>query len=235
MPYQYILFEEILKYISYNKLSQMSLFVLTKIQNRNFEDMYNIDKFISALAGIVKVTKQLPTDVAARQPAVLRIKNRVFEYKIEKQILPVFRRNNFLRLALIYQSASLEPNQLYTDKELLATSCVAMFQALNLQPGLQEVGDKIIERLRELGAKSNGEFVAVDLGLDDLGKSSCMLDHVTGRKKCYNASEVASFLKKAGFGEETIVYLTESWWHQSLNPLKDTFPKTYTKVTYFLT
>lgn len=110
-----------------------------------------------------------------------------------------------------------------------------MFQSLDLPPGLREVAEKIIERLRELGAKSNGEFVAVDLRLDVLGKSSCMLDGVSGRKRCYNASEVASFLKKAGFGEETVVYLTEAWWHESLNPLKEAFPKTYTKVIYSLT
>lgn len=193
---------------------------------RNFEDIYDVDKLISTLTGIVKVTKELPADMATRQPAILRIKNRVSEYKIEKQIQPVFRRNNYLRLALIYQSTSFEPKQLYTNKELLATACAAMFQSLELQPGLREIGDKIIQRLRELGAKSNGEFVAVDL------KSSCLLDGVAGRKRCYSASEVASFLKKAGFSEETVVYLTEAFWHENLNPLKNAFPKTYTKVNF---
>ncbi|KAF3338856.1 GDP-fucose protein O-fucosyltransferase [Carex littledalei] len=192
-------------------------------QRRNFGDIYDVDKLISALTGIVRVTKDLPADMATRQPAILRIKNRVSEYKIEKQIQPIFRRNNYLRLALIYQSASFESKQLYTNKELLATACVAMFQSLELQPELQKTGDKIIQRLRELGAKSNGEYVAVDL------KSSCLLDGVAGRKRCYSASEVASFFKKAGFSEETVVYLTEAFWHESLNPLKDAFPKTYTK------
>lgn len=193
---------------------------------RNFEDIYDVDKLISTLTGIVRVTKELPADMATRQPAILRIKSRVSEYKIEKQIQPVFRRNNYLRLALIYQSTSFEPKQLYTNKELLATTCVAMFQSLELQPELQKFGDKIIQRLREFGTKSNGEFVAVDL------KSSCLLDGVAGRKRCYSASEVASFLKKAGFSEETVVYLTEAFWHENLNPLKNAFPKTYTKVNF---
>lgn len=52
-------------------------------------------------------------------------------------------------------------------------------------------------------------------------------------KTCFGAQEIANFLQKLGFNKDTTIYLTQSRWDNSLNVLKDIFPKTYTKVRLF--
>ncbi|KAJ0229025.1 hypothetical protein HA466_0319790 [Hirschfeldia incana] len=52
---------------------------------------------------------------------------------------------------------------------------------------------------------------------------------VVGSKTCYNAQEIALFLRKLGFESDTAIYLTQPRWESSLNILKDIFLKTFTK------
>ncbi|KAJ3676863.1 hypothetical protein LUZ60_002587 [Juncus effusus] len=184
---------------------------------RSFDDIYDVENFISTLNNIIKVKKEVPADVAGRQPTLIRVKNRISEDQIAKMILPTFRNNNYIRLAISFQSMSFKPKELYNDKYLLASSCVAMFEALKFQNELLQMGEIMIQRLRSLGSK---QFVAVDLKVD-------CTDFLA--KRCFGASEIAQFLKQLGYDSDTVVYLTETWWGESLNPLKEAFPKTYTK------
>ncbi|GLT54291.1 hypothetical protein SLA2020_275020 [Shorea laevis] len=78
------------------------------------------------------------------------------------------------------------------------------FGTLQLRPEIQEVVDSMVERLRTLSRKSDGQFIAVDLRIDMLEKKGC---HENGYPSL----------------------LTESRWQSSLDALKDLFPKTYTK------
>ncbi|KAJ6983753.1 hypothetical protein NC653_026535 [Populus alba x Populus x berolinensis] len=108
-------------------------------------------------------------------------------------------------------------------------ACLAMFGTLELQPEVNEVVDSMIERLRTLSRKSDGRFIAVDLRVEILDKKGCHGSSATGTKSCFNAQEIAIFLRKIGFGKDTTIYLTQPRWDESLDVLKDIFPKTYTK------
>ncbi|XP_072977159.1 protein MANNAN SYNTHESIS-RELATED 1-like [Typha angustifolia] len=197
-------------------------------QKRNFEDMYDVEKFIRALDGVIRIARELPAEVAARKPAVVRVPSRVSKDFIVENIEPVFQANNYLRLAIIFTSINLKMREV-KNEELESTACLAMFGSLEFKPEIHQVADRMVERLKILSRESDGKFIAVDLRVDMLEKKSCKLSGGTKRKSCYNAQEVADFLRKVGFNGDTTVYVTQTWWHESLNSLKEAFPKTYTK------
>ncbi|KAE9464238.1 hypothetical protein C3L33_03868, partial [Rhododendron williamsianum] len=108
-------------------------------------------------------------------------------------------------------------------------SCLAMFGTLELQPALKEVIDLMVERLRALSHRSDGQFIAADLRVEMLEKRECQESGDSGTKWCYNAKAIGDFLRKIGFHRNTTIYLTQSKWHSMLDPLRNFYPKTYTK------
>ncbi|XP_078165462.1 protein MANNAN SYNTHESIS-RELATED 1-like [Carex rostrata] len=194
---------------------------------RNFHDMYDVQKFTTSLSGIVKIAHKLPPEFASKKPIIIRVPNRVTEEFISETIEPIFQTSNYIHLSIVFPSISLIRRD-SQNKDLNAVACQAMFHSLQLKPDLREVAVKMVEKLKALGMENGGRFVAIDFRSDILNKRSCMV--VRGsRKSCYNASEVAEFLKKLGFNANSLVYLTETWWHEGLSPLKEAFPNTYTK------
>uniref|UniRef100_A0A0A9BX83 O-fucosyltransferase family protein n=1 Tax=Arundo donax TaxID=35708 RepID=A0A0A9BX83_ARUDO len=195
---------------------------------RKFQDMYDVHKFMSSLDGVVEVIHELPAEVSAKKPAVIRVPNRVTEGFITETIQPIFQANNYLRLAIVFSSISLKPKE--TDnKDLDSTACLAMFSGLELTPEYSEVAKQMLDRLKELSKKSDGTVLAIDMRTDLLAKKSCKTNGGARKKGCYNPDEVLGFLKNVGFSANTTIYLTETWWHKGLNALKEAFPNTYTK------
>ncbi|KAH7688061.1 GDP-fucose protein O-fucosyltransferase protein [Dioscorea alata] len=197
-------------------------------QKRNFQDMYDVEKFLNSMDGIVKITKEIPAEIATGKPAVVRVPNRVTEDFIVKEIEPIFQTKGYLRLATSFPSINLRLNDKQND-DLDTTTCLAMFGSLELKTEIQDVAEQMVLRLQTLSHKSDGKFIAVDLRVDVLEKKGCKEAGGQGRQSCYSAQEVGDFLKKIGFDGDATIYLTQTWWHESLNPLKDMFPKTYTK------
>ncbi|XP_073099013.1 protein MANNAN SYNTHESIS-RELATED 1-like [Elaeis guineensis] len=197
-------------------------------QKKNFEDMYDADKFMRSLDGVIRMVKEVPAEVATEKPPVVRVPNRVSEDFITENIEPVFRTKSYLRLAIFFPSINMKVGE-RRNNDLDSTACLAMFGSLELKPEIYEVADRMVERLRTLSHKPDDQFIAVDLRVDILEKKRCKESRGTGRKSCYNAREIGDFLRKIGFDGDTTVYLTQTWWHESLNPLKEIFPKTYTK------
>lgn len=192
--------------------------------------MYDVEKFLNSMDGIVKITKEIPAEIATGKPAVVRVPNRVTEDFIVKEIEPIFQTKSYLRLATSFPSINLRLNDKQND-DLDTTTCLAMFGSLELKTEIQEVAEQMVLRLQTLSHKSDGKFIAVDLRVDVLEKKGCKEAGGQGRQSCYSAQEVGDFLKKIGFDGDATIYLTQTWWHESLNPLKDMFPKTYTKVS----
>ncbi|KAL2516138.1 O-fucosyltransferase family protein [Forsythia ovata] len=192
---------------------------------RNFEDVYDVEKFITSLDGVVKVVKSQPAKLSARNLAVVKVPNRVTEEYIAENIEPVFRSKGNIRLATYFPSVNMKKKKEKSKTDSIG--CLAMFGTLEPQTEVREVVDSLVNRLRTLSRKSNGQFVAVDLRLDILDKKGCHKNG--GSKSCYGPKEIALFLRKIGFDKDTIVYVTESRWDSNLDNLKDFFPKTYTK------
>ncbi|KAJ0515037.1 putative GDP-fucose protein O-fucosyltransferase [Helianthus annuus] len=191
---------------------------------RNFEDIYDIEKFVSSLEGVVKVAKTQPAELSTKNLAVLRIPNRVTEDYIASEIEPVFKTKGNVRLATYFPSVNMKKTRTPEPEERNSVGCLAMFGTLELQPEVREVVDSMVLRLKTLSRNSESEFVAVDLRLDMLEQKGCQ-----GSKKCYGPQEIALFLKKLGFDKNSAIYLTQSRWDSNLDTVKDLFPKTYTK------
>lgn len=191
---------------------------------RDFGEVYDVDKFIKSLDGVVRVAKEQSSKISARNLAVVKVPNRVTEDHIAEQIDPIFSTKGNIRLATYFPSVNMRKTEQKGNSDSIA--CLAMFGTLELQPQVREVVDSMIERLRTLSRKSDGQFVAVDLRVDMLEKKGCQR---TGIKSCYGPEEIALFLRKIGYDKDTTVYLTQSKWDSSLDALKDFFPKTYTK------
>ncbi|GMI91978.1 Mannan Synthesis Related 2 [Hibiscus trionum] len=196
---------------------------------RNFEDIYDVEKFMKSLDGIVKVAKELPNEISIRDLAAVKVPNRVTEDHIVESVEPIFRSKGNIRLATYFPTVNMRKTAQKSSVDSVA--CLGMFGTLELQAEVHEVVDSMIERLRTLSRKSDGQFIAVDLRVEILEKKNCHRSGSTGAKSCYNAEEIALFLRKVGFGTDTTIYLTQSRWDNSLSVLKDIFPKTYTKET----
>lgn len=197
-------------------------------KRRKFEDMYDVDKFMTSLDGVVKVVHSLPNAVSSKKPAVVRVPNRVTEEFITGTIEPIFQRNNYLRLATIFSSVSLKQKE-SGNKDLDSTACLAMFSGLQLKPEFSAVAKHMLDKLKEISEKSDGMVIAIDLQTELLEKKICKTNGGARRRGCYYPQEVVHFLKKVGFSADTTIYLTETWWHKSLDTLKEAFPNTYTK------
>ncbi|KAL6560042.1 hypothetical protein OROGR_005159 [Orobanche gracilis] len=194
---------------------------------RNFEDVYDVENFIASLDGVVKVVKSQPSELSARNLAIVKVPNRVSEGHIAEVIEPLFRTKGIIRLVTYFPSVNMKKNKEKTNTDSIA--CLAMFGTLEPQAEVREVVDSIIERLKTVSRKSSGQFVAIDLRIDILEHKGCHTNGGSGSKRCYGPQEIALFLKKIGFGKDTTVYVTQTKWHSSLDALKDFFPKTYTK------
>ncbi|KAL4281735.1 hypothetical protein GQ457_03G042990 [Hibiscus cannabinus] len=196
---------------------------------RNFEDIYDIEKFMKSLDGVVKVAKELPNEISIRDLAAVKVPNRVTEDHIVESVEPIFRSKGNIRLATYFPTLNMRKTAQKSSVDSVA--CLGMFGTLELQAEVVEVVDSMIDRLRTLSRKSDGQFIAVDLRVEILKNKKCQGSGSTGVKSCYNAQEIALFLRKVGFGTDTTIYLTQSRWDDSLSVLKDIFPKTYTKET----
>ncbi|KAK1316351.1 Uncharacterized protein QJS10_CPA05g02399 [Acorus calamus] len=200
-------------------------------EKMSFQDLYDLTKFVKSLDGVVKISTNQPPEIAEGKLSVMKVHNRVTEDYITKNVEPIYKTKRHLRIVSSFSSANMKTME-NQKGESHSVACLGMFGALELQPEIYEVVGLMMERLRTLGRKSGGRFIAVDLRLDLLDKKGCI--GAEGRKTCYNAQEVGVFLRKVGFGDETTIYLTQTWWHESLNPLKALFPKTYTKEDIIL-
>ena len=173
------------------------------------------------------MVKDLPAHVSTKNIAAVKVPNRVTEDYIAKHVEPIYRSKGIIRLATYFPSINMRKAGKTGDTDSVA--CLAMFGSLELQPEIHDLVDSMVERLRTLSRKTDGHFIAVDLRVEMLDKKGCQPDN-DGEKSCYNAQEIAMFLRKIGFDKDTTIYVTESRWDSSLDSLKDLFPKTYTKV-----
>lgn len=173
------------------------------------------------------MAKELPAHVSSQKIAAVKVPSRVSEDYIAKHVEPIYRSKGNIRLATYFPSINMRKAEKKGDTDSIA--CLAMYGSLELQPDMRDLVDSMVERLRTLSRKSEGQFIAVDLRVEMLDKKGCQ---ESGEKSCFNAQEVAMFLRKVGFEKDTTVYVTQSRWDSRLDSLKDLFPKTYTKVRF---
>ncbi|KAL2527994.1 O-fucosyltransferase family protein [Forsythia ovata] len=163
--------------------------------------------------------------LSCKKLVAVRVPNRVSEDFITSAIESIFRAKRNLRLVTYFDSLPLVNAK--ETKYFNSYQCLATFECLKLEAELQELIDSMVGTLRSLSQKTHDHFLAVDLSVDILGKKG--LKNATASKQCNNAKEIGEFLKNIGFETNSMIYLTHSGWHRSLDALRNTFPKTFTK------
>ncbi|KHN24633.1 hypothetical protein glysoja_032277 [Glycine soja] len=190
-------------------------------------DIYDVQKIINRLDGLVRVTRTLP--VTNGNPPIVKVPNRVSQDYIVRTVKPIYKAKGIVKIESHFSSVN--PTMAGNKKSLDTFACQTMFGTLQLQPEMHEVVDSMVQKLQSWSQNSNGQFIAVDLRTEMVAKE-CHKKDVSGRKLCYQPHEIGEFLKKIGFSPETtVVYVTQSKWNSDLDALKDIFPKTYTKET----
>ncbi|GER41796.1 O-fucosyltransferase family protein [Striga asiatica] len=184
-------------------------------KKRSFYEVYNLDKFLVSLSGVVRVEKNPPAKLLKGRLPIVHVPNQVSEEFISSKIKPVYLSKRNLRIVTLFNSSAKIKGS--GDQQSNAYQCLAMFESLRLQPWLQELADSMLGTLRSLSTKIGGKFLAVDFQV------AC------DQKNCPSAREIGMFLAKIGFHPNTTVYLTQSGWHNNLNALQSIFPNTFVK------
>lgn len=197
----------------------------SKGEKRDFEEIYDAEKFMTSMSGIVRVERRKrPTTLTEKLVSIKVPYNAKRDY-IARNIRPLFKATQKVRVITYFPSATMKEGKV--DKDMNPYSCWATFEALRLKPELQEVLDSITKRLRS--HDSHQEFVAIDYKGETLGTPTCRSNANKGMKNCYNPVEIAQFLQRIGSPRDATIYLTHSKTDHSLSPIKDIYPKTFTK------
>ncbi|KAK1388387.1 O-fucosyltransferase family protein [Heracleum sosnowskyi] len=196
-------------------------------EKRDFGDVYDVHNFISKLNGTVNIAYRQPPELFGRKLPIARIPSLISEAYVTANLEPLFKRKGNLKIETYFST----PNMTKVEgmKYMNSVSCIVMFEALQLQAGLQELIDSVLEKLKTLNQESHGRFIAVDWRAEMLGTKRCQGTTTNGKKSCFIAPEVGQFLNMIGFEKNTTIYLTQDGWHRSLDALTNTFPNTYTK------
>lgn len=196
-------------------------------EKRDFGDVYDVHKFISKLNGTVNIAYHQRPELSDKKLPIARIPSVISEAYVTANLEPLFKRKGNLKIETYFPT----PNMTKVEgmKYMNSVSCMVVFEALQLEVGLQELIDSVLEKLKTLNRESHGRFIAVDWRADMLGTESCQGTTANGKKSCFSAQEIGQFLNKIGFEKNTTIYLTQDGWHNSLDALTNTFPNTYTK------
>ncbi|KAL7604932.1 hypothetical protein Lser_V15G17074 [Lactuca serriola] len=236
-----------------------STLVIPELDNRsywkdqsNFSDIFDVDWFITYLSKDVNVVKQLPTiDGKSLHPYRTRIPRRCDAECYESRVVPLLEKKKVVMLTKFdYRLA----NKLDTDLQKLR--CRANYHALRYTNPIQEMGKKLVERMR---MKSN-RYIALHLRFesDMLAFSGCYFgggdkerreleqirkrwetlhkqspDRERRQGKCpLTPEEVGLMLRALGYGEDVHIYVASGEVYggeDTLWPLKQLFPNVHSK------
>lgn len=200
---------------------------------RDFGDVYDVQKFILSLNGTVNIAYHQPPELSAGKLPTVRVPSVISEAYVTANLEPLFRKKGNLKIKMYFPTPNM--TKVEGTKYMNSILCMVVFEALQLQAGLQEFIDSVLEKLKILSPESHGRFIAVDWRAQMLGTKWCQGTAANGKKSCFSAQEVGQFLNKTGFGKNTTIYLTQDGWHNSLDALAYIFPNAYTKVRPFIT
>ncbi|XP_066352025.1 O-fucosyltransferase 6-like [Miscanthus floridulus] len=219
----------------------------------NFSDIFDTNWFISSLSKDVKIVKELP-HIGGKlwAPHRMRVPRKCTERCYLNRVLPALLKKHVIRLTKFdYRLA----NRLQTDLQKLR--CRVNYHALRFTAPIQEMGEKLIQRMRE----RSKYFIALHLRFepDMLAFSGCYygggekerrelgairkrwkglhLNPEKGRRqgRCpLTPEEVGLMLRALGYRKDVHIYVASGEIYggaRTLAPLKALFPNLHTKET----
>ncbi|XP_021723162.1 uncharacterized protein At1g04910-like [Chenopodium quinoa] len=216
----------------------------------NFEDIFDINWFISFLSNDVKILKELPS---GPKVTTMRVPRKCNERCYEKRVLPVIMKRHAVRLTKYdYRLA----NRLETDLQKLR--CRVNYHALKFTSPILEMGKLLVQRMRAMSK----HFIALHLRFepDMLAFSGCYygggdkekkeLGAIRKRWKTLHGSnpdkarrqgrcpltpeEVGLMLRALGYSKDVHIYVASGDVYrgeETLAPLKLLFPNFHSKET----
>ncbi|KAL2895525.1 O-fucosyltransferase 16 [Bienertia sinuspersici] len=216
----------------------------------NFEDIFDIDWFISFLSNDVNVLKELPN---GPKVTTMRVPRKCNERCYEKRVLPVIMKRHAVRLTKFdYRLA----NRLETDLQKLR--CRVNYHALKFTSPILQMGESLVQRMRAMSK----HFIALHLRFepDMLAFSGCYygggdeerkeLGAIRKRWKTLHGSnpdkarrqgrcpltpeEVGLMLRALGYGKDIHIYVASGEVYraeETLAPLRALFPNIHSKDT----
>eukprot|EP00249_Psilotum_nudum_P019338 c27201_g1_i1 orf=308-2065(-) len=219
----------------------------------NFSDIFDLDKFITAVAPDVNIVKELPVTVKLPRGKLIsmRVPRKCTPRYYETRVLPVLRRRKAIRFTKFdYRLA----NKL--DVDLQKLRCRVNYNALQFTKDIMDMGQALVQNLKQ----RSGRYIALHLRFepDMLAFSGCYYgggekeirelgairkrwktlrskdpDRQRRNGKCpLTPLEVGLMLRALGFGNDSHLYVASGEVYggeQSLVPLKLLFPNFYTK------
>ncbi|KAL2612686.1 hypothetical protein R1flu_024378 [Riccia fluitans] len=218
----------------------------------NFSDIFDVEKFKSALTPDVTVIKELPLKIEKSVPVYpMRIPRKATPIYYENRVLPKLLSRQVIKLTKFDYRLS---NRLEHDLQKLR--CRVNYHALHFTSSIGQMGRILVERMRGLG----GRYIALHLRYesDMLAFSGCYYgggdkerkelgairrrwktlhnknpDKERRNGKCpLTPTEVGLMLRALGFGEDVHLYVASGdvyGGEATLAPLKALFPNYYTK------
>ncbi|KAK9060632.1 hypothetical protein SSX86_021338 [Deinandra increscens subsp. villosa] len=190
----------------------------SKGEKRSFEEIYDVEKFVTSMSGVIQVEKRKRHQTSTRKPVDVKVPYNANPNYITTNVGPIFQTTQNVRVISYLPSSTRDMNPY---------SCWATFEALRLKPELQELVDSVVAKLRS--RETNGEFVAIDYKSEMLGTNICRSNANERMKNCYNPVEIAKFLQRIGYPRDSMIYVTQTKADRSLRPLTDLYPNTLTK------
>ncbi|THU58467.1 hypothetical protein C4D60_Mb03t14580 [Musa balbisiana] len=224
-------------------------------RDSNFGDIFDVNWFISFLSKDVKIIKELPKKGGKpfRGPYTMRVPRKCTPRCYQNRVLPVLLKKHVVQLTKFdYRLA----NKLEADLQKLR--CRVNYHALKFTHPIQDMGDKLIHRMKEKGK----HFIALHLRYepDMLAFSGCYygggekerkeLGAIRKRWKTLHISnpdkarrqgrcpltpeEVGLMLRALGYGSDVHIYVASGEIYggdESLAPLKALFPNFHSKET----
>lgn len=221
----------------------------------NFNDIFDVDWFISSLLKDVTIVKKLPESVKQEidRPYSMRVPRKSTPHFYKTRVLPVLQGRHVVQLTKFdYRLA----NKLETDLQKLR--CRVNYHALQFTKPILEMGQILVNRMR----RKSRRFLAVHLRFepDMLAFSGCYYgggdkerrelgairkrwktlseadpDRERRHGKCpLTPEEVGLMLRALGFGNDSYLYVASGEVYggeETLRPLKVLFPNFYTKDT----
>lgn len=221
----------------------------------NFNDIFDVDWFISSLSKDVTIVKKLPESVRQEfgGPYTMRVPRKSTPHFYKTRVLPLLQGRHVVQLTKF--DYRLE-NNLETDLQKLR--CRVNYHALKFTKPIMEMGQSLVNRMR----RKSRRFLAVHLRFepDMLAFSRCYYgggdkerrelgairkrwktlseadpDRERRNGKCpLTPEEVGLMLRALGFGNDSYLYVASGEVYggeETLRPLKVLFPNFYTKDT----
>ncbi|XP_074263852.1 O-fucosyltransferase 16-like [Silene latifolia] len=214
----------------------------------NFEDIFDVDWFISTLIDDVNIVKELPQ---GPKVTTMRVPRKCNERCYEKRVLPVITKRHAVRLTKFdYRLA----NRLETDLQKLR--CRVNYHAVKFTSHIQGMGQVLVQRVRAMSK----HFIALHLRFepDMLAFSGCYygggdkerkeLGAIRRRWKTLHGNnpekarrqgrcpltpkEVGLMLRALGYGSDVHIYVASGEVYggeETLAPLKELFPNYHSK------